>query len=68
MPIRDVGRLVSTQVAEHDIAWCRVFRERAALMESYGGSSGDENSDSELEEVPSLEDYRQLMENTNNVV
>ena len=37
------------------------LRERAALMESYGGSSGDEISDSELEEVPTLEEYTTLM-------
>ena len=44
MPIGALGRLVSAQVAEHDIAWNRAFR----------GSSGDEISDSEheLEEVP----------------
>ena len=61
MPIGALGRLVSEQVAAHDIAWNQAFRARVALMESFQGPSGSELSDSDCPEVPSLEGYQQRM-------
>ena len=68
MPIGAVNRLESERIRAHDVEWCRAFRARCLLVESYQGSSGSELSDSDLEEVPSLEVYqRKMVERHENV-